>query len=244
MTRHPTRLTLYIVFVCSLCWGFAYFSLNILHWRGWSLNVLLPLALSVGSTVLHGYPHDMPGRHLRNTAWLTLVVYAAGLLLMGWETLPWLLMAAPLLMLFTYIGFLLGLCYLRSRLRSELSMSLILLFLSVPVLNAWENMYKHPYNRAVTSQIEVAAAPAQVQQQLEQNQVSLQTIPGYLFADASQLYLVSAGNGRTMLTNTSLYRQSTAPAFYWNRVADQTLRLYQHYRLWQLREKIEHPVSQ
>ncbi|MFT4022820.1 MAG: hypothetical protein QM664_03425 [Flavihumibacter sp.] len=254
MTRYPARLTLYMFFACGLCWGFAYFSLNILHWRGWGYTVALPLVLATGSTILHGYPHDMPGKSLRNTAWLTMVVYSGGLLLFGWETLPWLLMAAPLTMLFTYTGFLLGLFYLRSKLRSELSMSLILLFISVPVVITFENIYKQAATRSVTCQVEIAVSPEKLQQQLRydrsllrvkpdiqahDHEVLLTTVPGYLFADKNQLHLVAVANGKTVLSGTSYYRQCATPAIYWNTVADKTLRIYQHYCLNHIRETLE-----
>ncbi|GEM_PF-6241413 len=254
MTRHPTRSTIYILFVCTLCWGFAYFSLHLLHWRGWGLNIVLPLVLAAGSTVLHGYPHDMRGKSLRDTSWLTLLVYTVGLLLFRLETLPWLLMATPLLALFSYLGFLLGLCYLRSRLRSELSMSLILLFISVPALIALESIYKMPRTRTVTSMVEIAAPRDIVQQTLtndrslladapavvsRDDQAILTSTPGYLFAQNSALHVVATRYGKTIVSSTSAYQQRTAPALYWNCVADQALRLYQYFQMQEIREKLE-----
>lgn len=254
MTQTRARITFYVIFVCTLCWMYAYISINVLHYHGWSLYVLLPFVLGAGSTIIHGHPNQMAKACIRSTTWLTLFIYFIGMLMMGWDNRAWLFLSVPLLMTCTWLGFLAGNKYLETRLRTELSMSLILLFLLVPAFNAWENIHRSATRRPVVHKMEIHAAPVDVWNLLVEEELAdsrkataaevrhMTLADSVLFAERSQYQLTPQPSGNTILMHTSWYSHSARPYLYWNFMADQVLQVYQEYRLRHFRDRAEHPL--
>jgi hypothetical protein len=101
--------------------------------------VWLPFVLGVTSTLLLSYKSVYDRRALRNNAYWTLLSFCLGLLFFAWEGVICLIMAFPIGLCFTYLGFLLGHLMSRHNLRSKTPSIIILLSLSVPTLMAFEN---------------------------------------------------------------------------------------------------------
>jgi hypothetical protein len=145
-----------------LCWSFACLATNIFKDYAWGLFIWLPLVLGATSTLIYGYNNTTVKRKLFGISMWTLLVFCIGLLTFAWEGLICMIMAFPIGLLFTWIGHWAGYQILKSK-TGNASATIILLFLSVPALMAFENAAEEREDiRSVTTSIEINATPEQV----------------------------------------------------------------------------------
>lgn len=167
-TNNPVRKNtslqtlLSIVLPCTLGWFFAYLSTNVFYEYAFGLFIWLPMVLGITSTLILAYKNPTRRKVLRNNAYLTLLVFCMGLLMLAWEGAICLVMAAPLGLACTYIGFLIGVYISKSRTKSNTT-TIVLLILSVPSLMAFESSIAAKENlRSVVTSIEINAPPEKV----------------------------------------------------------------------------------
>lgn len=145
-----------------LCWAFAYLATNIFREYTLGLFIWLPFILGATSTMLYGYNNTVRKRKLFGISMWTLLVFCLGLLTFAWEGLICMIMAFPIGLLFTWLGHWAGYQMLKSK-AGNASATIILLFLSVPSLMAFENARQDKDDvRSVTTSIEINASPEQV----------------------------------------------------------------------------------
>jgi hypothetical protein len=152
-----------IALPCILSWTFTYLEINILLNYALGLFFWLPLVLGATSTLILAYKNPTARKTLRNNAYLTLLIFCIGLLFFAWEGVICLVMAAPISLVFTYFGFLLGYSLSKSKLSNSTPTTIIFLMLSVPLLMAFEDNIKTSDElRSVTTSIEINASPETV----------------------------------------------------------------------------------
>jgi hypothetical protein len=152
-----------IALPCILGWVFTYLATNIFRDYAFGLFIWLPLVLGATSTLILANKNPTTRKTLRNNAYLTLLIYCVGLLFFAWEGVICLVMAAPIGLLFTYLGFLIGNSLSKSKLNNSTPTVIILFALSVPLLMAFEDNIKPSDNlRSVTTSIEINASPETV----------------------------------------------------------------------------------
>jgi len=129
-----------IAITSGLCWAFAYLATNIYKNYALGLFVWLPIVLGLTSTLIFSYKNSVDRKVLRDNAYLTLLIFCLGLLFFAWEGIICLMMAAPIGLLFTYVGFLIGHYISKSKARHQTPTAIILLFLSVPSLMSFKTV--------------------------------------------------------------------------------------------------------
>ncbi len=157
--KNSFNKVLSILLPCLFGWFVTYLAINILKDYAVGLFVWLPFVLGTTSTLIYSYNNPIPRKKLRNNSYNTLFVYCFGLLFFAWEGVICLIMAAPIGILFTYIGFLIGVSISNSKLKKSLPTMVVLLLLSVPVFMSFEYKYKLSDDlRSVTTSIEINAS--------------------------------------------------------------------------------------
>jgi hypothetical protein len=145
-----------------LCWAFAYLATNIFREYALGLFIWLPFVLGATSTLLYGYNNSVTKRKLFGISTWTLLMFCIGLLTFAWEGLICMIMAFPIGLLFTWVGHWVGYQILKSKVGNT-SATIILLFLSVPSLMAFEHAKQDKEDiRSVTTSIEISGTPEQV----------------------------------------------------------------------------------
>jgi len=145
-----------------LGWAFAFLATNIFRDYAIGLFIWLPFVLGATSTLLYGYNNTEVRPKLFNISLLTLLVFCLGLLVFAWEGIICLIMALPIGLFFTWFAHWVGYKILQSKVGSA-SATIILLFLSVPSLMAFENTQADDEGvRSVITSIEISATPEQV----------------------------------------------------------------------------------
>lgn len=148
---------------CLLGWAFAYLATNIFRDYAFGLFFWLPFVLGTTSTLILAYKKTVDRRELRDNAYFTLLIFCIGLLAFAWEGIICLVMAMPIGLVFTYLGFLLGHFLSKNNLSTKTPTILILFAFSVPTLMAFENNLKENEDvRFVQSAIEISATPDKV----------------------------------------------------------------------------------
>lgn len=145
-----------------LCWGFAFLATNIFRNYTFGLFIWLPFVLGATSTLLYGYNKAIGRKALFNNSLLTLLIFCLGMLTFAWEGLICMVMALPIGLFFTWLGHWVGYQILKNKINGS-STTIILLFLSVPSLMAFENLQGDNENlRSVTTSVEINASPEKV----------------------------------------------------------------------------------
>ncbi|WP_344826989.1 SRPBCC family protein [Rurimicrobium arvi] len=129
---------------------------------GIALFILTPLFIGAGSSILYGYKRGIIPRTARRIAFLTLLIYIACLLLFAIEGLICIAMAAPVGLLLTWIGSILGAGIVNKK-RNTAVPVLILLTCTIPAVAFIEEAHQ-PALVSVTTSIEIHAAPEVVWQ--------------------------------------------------------------------------------
>ena len=153
-----TQKILSIGIPCFLGWTFAYLATNVFRNYAFGLFFWLPFVLGITSTLILSYKKPVERKVIRNNAYLTLLIFCIGLLAFAWEGIICLIMAMPIGIIFTYLGFLFGHLLTKRNLTTKTPTIIILFMLSVPTLMAFENNLKESENtRFVKSSIEINA---------------------------------------------------------------------------------------
>ena len=148
---------------CVFGWTFAYLATNVFRDYAFGLFIWLPLVLGATSTLILAHKNSVSRKELRNNSYWTLLAFCIGLLAFAWEGIICLIMAAPIGFVFTYLGFLIGLSFSKSKIEANAPTAIILLMLSVPSLMAFEDNIKTSEDlRSVTTTIEINASPEKV----------------------------------------------------------------------------------
>ena len=158
-----TQKILSIALPCVFGWTFAYLATNVFRDYAFGLFIWLPLVLGATSTLILAHKNSVSRKELRNNSYWTLLAFCIGLLAFAWEGIICLIMAAPIGFVFTYLGFLIGLSFSKSKIEANAPTAIILLMLSVPSLMAFEDNIKTSEDlRSVTTTIEINASPEKV----------------------------------------------------------------------------------
>jgi hypothetical protein len=145
-----------------ICWAFVFLATNIFRDYAWGLFIWLPFVLGAASTLIYGYNNTTIRHKLFNISFWTLLVFCLGLLTFAWEGIICLAMAFPIGLFFTWFGHWVGYKILQRKIGNT-SATIILLFLSIPSLMAFENVKQNKEEvRSVTTSIEINATPEQV----------------------------------------------------------------------------------
>jgi hypothetical protein len=156
------RALLAIGLTAAACWVFAYLATNVFKDYEVGLFIWLPFVLGAASTLLYGYNNNVRKRKLFGISMWTLLVFCIGLLTFAWEGLICMIMAFPIGLFFTWIGHWMGYQILKRKVGNT-STTILLLFLSVPSLMAFQNADDENEDiRFVTTSIEINATPEQI----------------------------------------------------------------------------------
>lgn len=156
------RQVLAISITCVISWIFTFLSIDIFTQYSFGLFVWLPVMIGLLSTILLGYNNQTTRLQCRNTAFVTLLIYCLGLLFFAFEGIICLIMAAPIGLLFTWIGFLIGFVIIKRKIINPVLVS-VCLIISVPCLMGFEYVHDSGAEmlRSVTTTV-VIKAPASV----------------------------------------------------------------------------------
>ena len=124
---------------------------------GIALFILTPIFIGAGSTILYGIKNQITYRKAWQIGFLTLGIYTAGLLIFAIEGLICIVMAAPIGILLTWVGSLIGLALLKDASSKAPSAMLILIGI-IPTMAFIEKESKPNLTSVVTS-IEINANP-------------------------------------------------------------------------------------
>ena len=162
-TRKFNQRTIIAVGLTAIvCWAFAFLATNIFKAYALGLFIWLPFVLGATSTLIYGYNNPTVQHKLFNISLLTLLVFCLGLLMFAWEGLICLIMALPIGLFFTWFGHWIAYRLLKHKVDNA-STIIVLLFISVPSLMAFENdMQDKEELRSVTTSIEINATSEQV----------------------------------------------------------------------------------
>lgn len=127
---------------------------------GIALFILTPLFIGVASTVLYGHNSELTTKEATKISLLTLGVFTILLIVFAIEGLICIAMAAPIGILLTWIGGLLGLSIIKKRPNNSLP-SIILLFLIIPT-TAFVEKNTEPNVKPVTTSVIINASPEEV----------------------------------------------------------------------------------
>lgn len=156
------RALLAIGMTSIVCWSFAFLGMNVFEDYAWGLFIWLPIVLGAASTLIYGYNNSVAKGKLFGISMWTLFIFCVGLLTFAWEGVICLLMAFPIGLFFTWVGHWIGHEVLKSK-AGNTSATVLLLFLSVPLLMAFENEQPDKQElRSVVTSIEILASPEQV----------------------------------------------------------------------------------
>ena len=140
MSTENKRQTIAVGATCVVGWGFAYLATNVYRDYAFGLFVWLPTVMAATATMVEGYKNPRAKKHFRNTAFLSFVIFCAGLLTFAWDGIICMVMAAPVGILFTWIGYRIGYAVVKSSLNPNIPTAMVLLVVSVPSLMAFENV--------------------------------------------------------------------------------------------------------
>jgi hypothetical protein len=171
MTENPpSSITTYrkiiaIAIPCITGWGLAFLATNILRQYAFGLFIWLPMVMGAVSTILAAYDNQAERKQLLKISLATLGIFCMGLLTFAWEGVICLIMAAPLGLIFTCIGHLIGYWIIGFKMKNNSIPVVILLLSSVPMLMAFEQT-RGPVEelRSVTTSIEINAGVSTVWQ--------------------------------------------------------------------------------
>lgn len=127
---------------------------------GIALFILTPLFIGAGSTIIFGLLHEITYKKAWQIGFLTLGIYVTGLVLFAIEGLICIVMAAPIGLLLTWIGSIIGYQIIRKS-PKKAPTALLILIGSIPSLSFIKKDSLPNLNSVVTS-IEINADPTTV----------------------------------------------------------------------------------
>lgn len=139
-------------------WFFAITAIYYFRDYTFGLFIWLPAVLGALATMIYGFQNLVDRKILRNISYTTLAVFSIGLLTFAMEGIICILMAAPVGILFVYIGHWIGYAIIRSKISGNTPAAMIILSLSVPALMSFEHSVKKKDDlRLVTTSVEINA---------------------------------------------------------------------------------------
>jgi hypothetical protein len=163
---HKIRLiqkVISIAFPCLIGWAFTYLATFVYQHYAWGLFIWLPLVMGIISTLILGFKNPIGRVAHRTNIFLTVAIFFTGLLFFAYDGIICLLMAAPVGLLFMYLGYLIGYALLQTKFRNGTPTAIILFVLSIPALLALEDKINSADpNRSVITSIEINASPEKV----------------------------------------------------------------------------------
>lgn len=124
---------------------------------GIALFILTPLLIGLASTILYGHNRELTKKEANQISFLTLGIFALGLIAFAIEGLICIAMAAPIGLLLTWIGGLIGLSIINKRPNNSLT-SIILLLILIPTTAFIEKNYE-PDIKPITTKVVIEASP-------------------------------------------------------------------------------------
>lgn len=156
-----------ILITCLICWACTFLATQVYAEYAFGLFIWLPFALGAVSTMIYGFKSEASRRECRNTAYYTLLTFCFGLLFFAFEGIICLIMAAPIGLFFTWLGFLLGYQGIKSTIINP-SLLAVVLIISVPAFMGFEYNYDRNNTaenlRSVTTSIVINTSPEKVWQ--------------------------------------------------------------------------------
>lgn len=127
---------------------------------GIALFILTPLFIGAGSTILYGLKKEITYKQAWQIGFLALGVYTAGLLVFAIEGVICIAMAAPIGLLLTWIGSLIGYAIV-NKTRNNAPTAMLILIGIIPTM-AFVEKDNAPILTSVTTSIEIKATPQTV----------------------------------------------------------------------------------
>jgi hypothetical protein len=161
---YNNRRTSAIALTCIVCWICAFINLKLFPSYFFGLFIWLPTVLGVLSTMLYAYKNEVRKISCFKLTLATLLIFCLGLLTFAFEGVICIVMAAPIGMLFAWIGYLIGYEIVRSK-KVNPSLIAILLVISMPIISGFEYVKSKGDKEqlsAVTTRIIIKASPEAV----------------------------------------------------------------------------------
>ena len=153
---HPIIST--VLFTCLLGWISTYLAVNFFRTYAFGLFVWLPIVMGVFSTILSFRMARTDQKPLKRVPFISILVFCLGLLAFAFEGLICIIMALPLGVFFTWLGYFIGCWILRKKWTKGISVAMCMLTLSVPGVSGIESLVDHGEPiRCITSRINIHA---------------------------------------------------------------------------------------
>jgi hypothetical protein len=165
LSYNRKRQILAIIATCFIGWFFTFFATHIFPSYSFGLFIWLPIVIGSLSTIIFAYKNDVIKYECRNTSYITLLVFCLGLLSFAFEGLICIIMAAPIGLFFTWIGYLIGYQIIKSKIINTSLVSVLIIILT-PVFMGFDYLEKDTNNnlRSVTTSIVIKASKNKVWQ--------------------------------------------------------------------------------
>jgi hypothetical protein len=156
-----------ISITCVIAWAFAFFAMDVFPSYSFGLFIWLPIMIGTISTVIYAYKNKTTRSACRTVAYFTLLAFCLGLLVFAFEGIICIIMAAPIGLLFTWIGYRIGYAMVKSTVINAPLVS-ILLIVSVPCVMGFDYYGKDTKQdlRTVTTGIIINAPKEKVWQKV------------------------------------------------------------------------------
>jgi len=167
ITRNSQRQIAAILITCIIAWGFAFVAMDVFPSYAFGLFVWLPIMIGTISTVIYAYKNQTTRDGCRTVAYFALLTFCLGLLTFAFEGMICIIMAAPIGLLFTWIGYRIGYAMIKSTIINAPLVS-ILLIVSVPCFMGFDYYGKDTKEdlRTVTTGIVINAPCEKVWQKV------------------------------------------------------------------------------
>lgn len=154
------RKLLAVFISCVVGWFFSYFATNILTDYAYGLFIWLPTVMGAITTMIFGYKNNAGKSEMRNLSYLSLGIFCLGLLTFAWEGIMCLIMAAPIGLFFTWVGYRIGYKIIKSKLNGNAPTIMLFFIVSIPAFMGFESSVKITDDlRSITTSVEIAASP-------------------------------------------------------------------------------------
>lgn len=160
LSKDIIRAIISISLTCIVGWLSSYLAIYVFKDYQFGLFMWLPIVMGIVSTITYGYKNPKTKKELRVISTYALFIFCIGMLLIAFEGIICLLMAAPIAIIFNRIGYRIGNVILREGIFGSPPLMTILFIFSVPAIMAFEDSFKIEDNlRWVTTTVEIKAKP-------------------------------------------------------------------------------------
>ena len=132
------RKTFSIVVTCIVGWVCTLLTTVVIKEYTFGLFIWLPIVMGILTTALYGYNNPVGKSAMRDASFIALFIYCCGLLIFAMEGIICLIMAIPLGLLCSYIGYRIGYWIIKSKIAGITPSVLLFLVLSVPAVMGFE----------------------------------------------------------------------------------------------------------